>query len=92
LTIAPLMTTPLLSKSEKKFISLGILEDLRSDGRSRIDYRPVQLVLNPIPQSIGSARLKLGHGGDFLVAIRAEISRPEPETPENGSFACSIDR
>ena len=83
---------PLLSKSEKKFISLGILEDLRSDGRTRLDYRPIQMISNPIPQSIGSARLKLGHGGDFLVAIRAEISRPDPETPEAGSFSCSIDR
>lgn len=82
----------LLSKSEKEFISRGILEDLRADGRGRLDYRPVEISVNIIPQSIGSARLKMGYGGDYMVAIRAEISRPEPETPDMGSFSCSIDR
>lgn len=82
----------LLSKSEKEFISRGILEDLRADGRGRLDYRPVEISVNVIPQSIGSARLKMGYGGDYIVAIRAEISRPEPETPDIGSFSCSIDR
>ena len=82
----------LLSKSEKEFISRGILEDLRADGRGKLDYRPVKLTLNPIPQSIGSARLKMGYGGDYMVAIRAEISRPDPETPEIGLFSCSVDR
>lgn len=82
----------LLSKSEKEFISRGILEDLRADGRGRLDYRPVEISVNIVPQSIGSARLKMGYGGDYMVAIRAEISRPEPETPDMGSFSCSIDR
>lgn len=82
----------LLSKSEKEFISGGILEDLRADGRSKLDFRPIKLSLNTIPQSIGSARLKMGYSGDYMVAIRAEISRPDPETPENGFFSCSIDR
>lgn len=82
----------LLSVSEKEFISRGILEDLRADGRGRLDYRPVEISVNVIPQSIGSARLKMGYGGDYMVAIRAEISRPEPETPDVGSISCSIDR
>ncbi len=82
----------LISKSEKVFISQGILEDLRADGRGRLDYRPVQFSVNVIPQAIGSARLKMGYGGDYIVAIRAEISRPDPETPEIGSISCSIDR
>ena len=82
----------LLSKSEKEFISLGILEDLRADGRSRLDYRPVNLSIDVIPQSIGSARLKLGGGGDLIVAIRAEIIRPDPENPEIGTLNCSIDQ
>ena len=82
----------LLSKSEKEFSSRGILEDLRADGRGRLDYRPVEISVNVIPQSIGSARLKMGYGGDYMVAIRAEISRPEPETPDIGAFSCSIDR
>ncbi len=82
----------LLSKSEKEFISQGIMEDLRADGRGRLDYRPVQFSVNVIPQAIGSARLKMGYGGDYMVAIRAEISRPDPEAPELGSLTCSIDR
>lgn len=82
----------LLSKSEKDFISRGILEDLRADGRGRLDYRPVNLSVDVIPQSIGSARLKLGGGGDLIVAIRAEISRPaDPEHSTIGTLNCSID-
>lgn len=81
----------LLSKSEKEFISRGIIEDLRADGRQRFDYRPVEISVNIISQSIGSARLKMGNG-DYMVAIRAEISRPDPETPDIGTLSCSIDR
>lgn len=81
----------LLSSSEREFISQGILCDLRADGRSRLDYRPIQLSLNPIAQAIGSARLRLGTNGDYLVAIRGEIGRPNPEAPTEGTIACSVD-
>lgn len=81
----------LLSSSEKEFIAGGILHNLRVDGRGRLDYRPVQLIIDPIPQAIGSARLKLGFGGDYLVAIRAEVGRPLPEQPKRGIITCSID-
>lgn len=82
----------LLSKSEKEYISKGILEDLRADGRGRLDYRPLHLSLQAIPQAIGSARLKIGANGDFLVAVRAEISRPEAEKANEGFLHFSIDR
>lgn len=81
----------LLSKSEKEYISQGIMEDMRLDGRGRLDYRPFQLSLNPIPQAIGSARLKMGFGGDFLVAVKGEITRPDPDTPTQGFMTFSVD-
>ncbi len=81
----------LLSSSEREFISQGILCDLRADGRSRLDYRLFEISLNPIAQSIGSSRLKIGSGGDYLVAVRGEIGRPSPEAPNEGIFTCSVD-
>ena len=81
----------LLSSSEREFISQGILCGLRVDGRSRLDYRSFEISLSPIAQSIGSSRLKIGSCGDYLVAVRGEIGRPSPDTPDQGNFVCSVD-
>lgn len=39
-----------LSEGEKEFIRGGIAEDLRSDGRKRYSYRPINVETGVIPQ------------------------------------------
>ncbi|EXB98286.1 Exosome complex component [Morus notabilis] len=49
-----------LSLGEKQFIKGGIAQDLRSDGRKRLTYRPISVETGIIPQASGSARVRMG--------------------------------
>lgn len=57
------------SFGERVWIVQGVEQDIRTDGRSRSDYRPLQLEANIIAQADGSARLHLG-ATDVLVGIK----------------------
>jgi exosome complex component RRP42 len=46
-----------LSDVEKKFIVDGVADDLRCDGRSARDYRPVSVETGLLPTCSGSARV-----------------------------------
>lgn len=49
-----------LSSGEKHFIRGGIAQDLRSDGRQRLNYRPVSVEVGVIPQvSASNAMISL---------------------------------
>mmetsp|Transcript_8073 Transcript_8073/g.14969 ORF Transcript_8073/g.14969 Transcript_8073/m.14969 type:complete len:281 (+) Transcript_8073:126-968(+) len=79
----------LLSASERKFISQGIQQNLRSDGRRRMDHRFFDLKTAVILNANGSARLVLDHT-DVLVAVKVEISEPSHSSPSVGRFECSV--
>lgn len=61
-----------ISPSEVDFIIKGIDNDIRSDGRGRLDYRPLYLETGVLPHANGSARCQLGDGTDVLVGVKAE--------------------
>ncbi|THU74197.1 hypothetical protein C4D60_Mb04t30830 [Musa balbisiana] len=58
-----------LSEGEKRFIQGGIAQDLRTDGRQRLHYRPISVETGVIPQANGSARVRLG-ATDVIVSIK----------------------
>lgn len=83
----------LISHSERQYITQGILENIRLDGRSRLEWRSsssLKVELDPIPQAAGSARIRYG-GTDVLVSIKGDIGRPGEEIPEEGSLICTVD-
>ncbi|EEC69134.1 hypothetical protein OsI_38058 [Oryza sativa Indica Group] len=49
-----------LSEGEKHFIRGGIAQDLRTDGRRRLQFRAISVETGVIPQANGSARVRLG--------------------------------
>ncbi|KAG8036970.1 hypothetical protein G9C98_004292 [Cotesia typhae] len=62
-----------LSLAEKTFILHGVDADLRIDGRRQCEYRSIEIETKLMPQTNGSARLKIGNtdvlvgkGGDDL--------------------------
>lgn len=79
-----------LSKSEKEYIVQGVKADLRNDGRSCLDWRPLSTELYPVPQAAGSSRVLLG-GTDVLVSIKGDIGRPTLEHPDEGIIVCFVD-
>ncbi|KAF5746167.1 exosome complex component RRP42 [Tripterygium wilfordii] len=79
-----------LSVGEKRFIQGGIAQDLRSDGRKRLTYRPIYVETGVIPQANGSARVKMG-ATDVIACVKAELGRPSPLQPDKGKVAIFVD-
>lgn len=57
------------SFGERVWIVQGVEQNLRTDGRSRLSYRPLGVEANIIAQADGSARLHLG-ATDVLVGVK----------------------
>lgn len=79
-----------LSVGEKHFIQGGIAQDLRTDGRKRLHYRPISVETSVIPQANGSARVRLG-ATDVIVSVKAELGKPSPFQPSKGKVAIFVD-
>ncbi|KAL0851379.1 hypothetical protein ABMA28_007195 [Loxostege sticticalis] len=80
----------LLSETEKVFILHGVQDDYRSDGRSNIDYRPMELETDVVSHASGSARLRLANT-DILVGVKTEIDVPKPDKPDSGRIEFFVD-
>lgn len=79
-----------LSLGEKHFIKGGIAQDLRTDGRKRLTYRPIYVETGVIPQANGSARVKMG-ATDVMACVKAELGRPTGLDPDKGKVSIFID-
>lgn len=80
----------LLSPSEKVYIIHGVEDEFRSDGRSNIDYRPMELETDVVSHTSGSARLRLANT-DILVGVKTEIDTPTIENPKLGKIEFFVD-
>ena len=78
------------SSSEHDFLCDGIACDVRSDGRSRVDYRYFQLRPAVVGHCAGSARMQLA-GTDVLVAVTADITPTDWSRPDDGILLCSVE-
>jgi len=79
-----------ISAGERKFIIEGIQQNLRNDGRTILDMRPFSVETGMIPQTNGSARVKLS-STDVLVGIKVEIGDPDPDFPEQGRLEVQVE-
>ena len=79
-----------LSPYERDFVLDGIDQDLRVDGRGRLDHRAMTLELGTTPQASGSARLRLGNT-DVMVAVKADIGAPPAGYPTHGRLSCAVE-
>jgi hypothetical protein len=65
-------------------------EDFRCDGRTRLDYRPMEVETDVVSHASGSARLRLANT-DILVGVKTEIDTPYPERPREGKIEFFVD-
>lgn len=72
-----------ISNAEKSYIKSGITQNLREDGRKNLDFRSFKAETNVIPQTNGSARVRLGKT-EVLIGVKVEIGDPEPAFPDEG--------
>lgn len=84
----------MISPSETRYITDGIRQGIRVDGRSPDAIRKFELQLGVIPSANGSARIQ-SKGCDIYVGVKCEIGKPELEKPDQGmakvmiEFGCS---
>ncbi|MEM4717239.1 MAG: exosome complex protein Rrp42 [Desulfurococcaceae archaeon] len=55
----------------------------RVDNRGLLDYRPINVILNPIEKSDGSAMVRIGRT-QVLVGVKLELGSPFPDRPSEG--------
>lgn len=79
-----------LSEPELQFIEEGIAQNVRIDGRGRLDYRPFVLETGLFSQTNGSARLKLDTT-DIVVGVKVEVGEPDPVTPKWGRLQFNVE-
>ncbi|KAL6263805.1 hypothetical protein P5V15_003888 [Pogonomyrmex californicus] len=80
-----------LSLGEKTFILHGVDLDLRNDGRSRCQYRSIEIETRLMQHTHGSARLRIGNITDVLVSVKVEIDTPYAERPNEGKLDFFVD-
>eukprot|EP00878_Enallax_costatus_P003984 GHUV01004207.1.p1 GENE.GHUV01004207.1~~GHUV01004207.1.p1 ORF type:complete len:283 (+),score=74.05 GHUV01004207.1:155-1003(+) len=78
------------SLGERIYIVQGIEQNIRTDGRSRRDYRPLEFETNVIAQADGSARLHLG-STDVLVGVKVELGVPDSSSPNQGQVNVTVE-
>lgn len=76
-----------LSDAERSFIVESMTENVRIDGRTRVDYRYFSVELAPITHANGSARVKLGQT-EVLVVCNVELNETQSD---RGEIRCSVD-
>lgn len=79
-----------ISLGERIYIVQGIEQGVRTDGRSRAQYRPLELEANVVAQADGSARLHLGPT-DVLVGVKVELGVPDSASPSQGQVHVSVE-
>eukprot|EP00457_Paulinella_chromatophora_P011836 gb/GEZN01011999.1/.p1 GENE.gb/GEZN01011999.1/~~gb/GEZN01011999.1/.p1 ORF type:complete len:289 (+),score=33.99 gb/GEZN01011999.1/:132-998(+) len=79
-----------ISHSERVFIRQGVEQNVRNDGRGRMDYRFFNVQTDVIPHANGSARLKLD-STEVLVAVKCEVEVPSTEFPDRGQITVNVD-
>ena len=67
----------------KPYLAALLQKGMREDGRGLLDYRDVDVEINPIARACGSARVKLGET-EVLVGVKMDVDVPFPDSPDEG--------
>lgn len=84
------MSAALLSASERSYVLGGLVDGVRSDGRSRLGVRAVRVETGVVPQANGSARVLVG-STEVVVGLKAELGAPTADAPQLGRVEVSAD-
>ncbi|XP_050938629.1 uncharacterized protein LOC103485453 [Cucumis melo] len=90
-----------LSTEEKLFIQVGISQDLGTDGRGRLTYRPISIETDVISQANGSTRVRIGGIEVIIATVKghasnspakdSKLGRPNPIQHDKGKVSISVD-
>lgn len=76
-----------ITKELKRDALLTLLgQGRRGDGRGKLDYRPAQLVRDPLQNAEGSALCILGQT-QVIAGVKVDMATPFPDRPQEGVFS-----
>lgn len=70
---------------EKKNIAELLKSNRRSDGRTKDEFRDVEIELNVVKTALGSALIKLGKT-QIIAGVKAQLATPYADSPNKGSL------
>jgi len=81
------------SEAEGDYIKAGVIQNIRNDGRERLDFRQVTVETNVFSQTNGSARVLIGDGSivDVIAVTKVEVGEPEVGNPKEGRLHVSVE-
>eukprot|EP00736_Rhodelphis_marinus_P013927 Rmarinus@m.6409 len=80
----------LFSTEERRFVVEGVEENLRADGRNRLEYGCITIETGAAEQASGSARVQL-RGTNVVVGIKVDIADPAPSLPDAGRLEFTVE-
>lgn len=73
-----------MSEQRQRIID-GLNAGLRLDGRSALEYRPIELELGVTKNAEGSAKVKIGRT-EVIAGVKMMIDKPYPDRPDEGTL------
>lgn len=70
---------------EKKNIAELLKSNRRSDGRTKDEFRDIEIELNVVKTALGSALVRLGKT-QIIAGVKAQIATPYSDSPNKGSL------
>jgi len=80
----------MISSGERLFVTEGVEQNVRADGRARMDFRLFNVLPNEIEQAHGSSRFKMD-GAEILVSVNVQLGAPPPLTPTKGEIVFGVE-
>lgn len=74
---------PIIPKIKRETIKKLLKQGERIDGRKIDEYRPIEIILNPVPKAEGSAAVRLG-STLVMTGVKLEIGTPYSDRPNEG--------
>lgn len=77
------------SQAEEQFLQSAFHADCRPDGRTRDEYRVVNVATGFLAQCNGSARVQIG-ATDVVVGVKVELGTPSTARPDCGCLEVCV--
>lgn len=80
-----------VSGAEKDYITLGVLENVRGDGRLNTNLRAISIEDQVLPHLHGSSKVSIGNATDVMCSVKLTVDTPQPEASSSGILDIRVD-
>ena len=74
-----------MHEDQKQHVVRALSQDMRYDGRKKLEYRAIEVESDVSNTAEGSARVKIGDT-EVIAGVKMSIETPYPDTPDQGNL------